>query len=110
MPRGVRGANTARHRGRFRVGYNRIWRIPIPQRQDVQDIGPAQRHGGLAVIRHKDPAVMSPKERLAELGALLATGVQRHRLRQKELADLAELEAPCLSVDTPESPDDQEVA
>ena len=62
------------------------------------------------MIRHKDPAAMSPKERLAELGALLATGVRRHRLRQKELADQADLEAPCDSVNTPESPDDQEVA
>ena len=53
---------------------------------------------------------MSAKERVAELGAILATGVRRHRLRQKELADMAEPEAPCDSVNTPESPDDQEVA
>ncbi len=62
------------------------------------------------MIRHKDPVAMSPKERLAELGALLATGVQRHRLRQKDLADGGDSERPCLSVDTPESPDAQEVA
>ncbi len=62
------------------------------------------------MIRHKDPGAMSPKERLAELGALLATGVRRHRLRQKELADDPDGERPCTSVDTPESPDDQEVA
>ncbi len=62
------------------------------------------------MIRDKDPADMSPEERLTELGVLLATAVRRHRLRQNELADLAELEAPCHSVDTPESPDDQEVA
>ncbi len=62
------------------------------------------------MIRPKDPSAMSPKERLAELGALLATGVQRHRLRQKELADGGETERPCHSVNTSESPDDQEVA
>ncbi len=62
------------------------------------------------MIRKKDPAAMSPKERLAELGALLATGVRRHRLRQKELADGGDSERPCLSVNTPESPEDQEVA
>ena len=61
------------------------------------------------MIRQRDPAAMSPKERLAELGALLATGVQRHRLRQKELADGGDSERPCHSVNTPESPDDQEV-
>ena len=62
------------------------------------------------MIRCKDPGAMSPEERLAELGALLATGVQRHRLRQKELADGGDSERPCHSVNTPESPDDQEVA
>ena len=62
------------------------------------------------MIRQKDPAAMAPEERMAELGALLATGVQRHRLRQKELADDTDGERPCTSVDTPESPNDQEVA
>lgn len=62
------------------------------------------------MIRQKEPGAMSPEERMAELGALLATGVQRHRLRQKELADGGDSERPCHSVNTPESPDDQEVA
>ena len=59
--------------------------------------------------RHRDPALMSPEERLAELGALLATAVRRRRLRQNELAGGGEAERPCDPVDTPEKPD-QEVA
>lgn len=64
------------------------------------------------VSRHlKDPAVMSPEDRLAELGALLATGLRRARLsRETGLADCGERERPCVSVDTPEDPADQEVA
>ncbi len=62
------------------------------------------------MIRRKDPGAMSPEERLAELGALLATALRRSRLRQNELADPAEIERPCDSVDSPENPDDQEVA
>ena len=63
------------------------------------------------MIRQKDPGAMSPKERLAELGALMATGVRRHRLRQKELADGGDSERPChRPVNTLESPDEQEVA
>ncbi len=73
-------------------------------------MGPGRRDGRPAVIRQKDPTVMAPEERMAELGALLATGVQRRRLRQKELADGGDSERPCHSVNTPESPDDQEVA
>ena len=54
------------------------------------------------MIRHKDPAVMSPAERMAELGALLATGYRRYRLRQKDLADGRQPERACDSVDSPE--------
>ncbi len=74
-------------------------------------MGPTRRDGRPAVIRHKDPGAMSPEERQAELGALQATGVRRHRLRQKELADGGDSERPChRPVNALESPDDQEVA
>lgn len=59
--------------------------------------------------RLRDPDAMSPEERLAELGSLLATAVRRLRLRQKELADQADRERPCdRPVDGPESPDPKE--
>jgi hypothetical protein len=59
----------------------------------------------------KDPGAMSPKERLAELGSIFATGLRRMQIsREKALADGGDAERPCLSVNTPESPDDQEVA
>ena len=44
--------------------------------------------------RRQDPADMTPGARLAELGAALATGYRRLRLRQKALAESAEPEAP----------------
>jgi len=52
---------------------------------------------------------MTTAERLAEIGALLATAVRRLRAnRQRELADGAERERPCDSVD--EAEHQQEVA
>lgn len=56
------------------------------------------------MIRRKDPGAMSAAERLAELGALLATGYRRHRLRQNELADAPEPEPTCDPVDGTENP------
>ncbi len=61
--------------------------------------------------RERDPATMSPDERMAELGTILATGVRRLQMsRQIALAGDPDGERPCTSVDTPESSDDQEVA
>jgi hypothetical protein len=57
--------------------------------------GAASRPGvGSAARRHGNPADMAPGERLAELGALLATGYRRLQLRRKALAESAEPEAP----------------
>ncbi len=43
--------------------------------------------------RQRDPAAMSADDRLRELGALLARGVARVRLRRKALAESGENEA-----------------
>ena len=43
--------------------------------------------------RWRDPAGLTPGERIAELGALLALGYRRARLRQKALAESAQAEA-----------------
>ena len=91
----------------------------VPSGRAADTCPKAPRGGRLAdsapVVTHRagsgrDPATMMAEERLAELGELLATGYRRHRLRQKELADGGDSERPCHSVNTPESPDDQEVA
>ena len=59
----------------------------------------------------KDPALMAPADRLAEVGAILAAGYRRHRLHQKALAESASPGAPCNSVDTHrESNSTEEVA
>ncbi len=52
------------------------------------------RVGGTAVRRY-DPAAMAPAARITELGAILATGYRRYRLRQNHLAESVEPEAPC---------------
>ena len=64
------------------------------------------------MIRYRDPDAMTAEERLAELGVLLATALRRMRLsRETGLAVAGDSERPCdRPVDTPESPDDQEVA
>ncbi len=50
-------------------------------------------HRGLG---RKAPSLMTPMERMSELGAILATGYRRVRLsREKGLAERAEPEAPC---------------
>lgn len=56
-------------------------------------------------VRLRDPASMTPAERLAELGALLATAVRRMRANPGNgLAGGADPERPCDPlVDTPES-------
>ena len=52
------------------------------------------------MIRRMDPAAMTPKERMAEVGALLAAGYRRSRVRQKALAESDDPEARCdLAVD-----------
>ena len=48
---------------------------------------------GAAGRRARDPGRLSPEERLAELGAILAEGYRRLRLRQKPLDESAEPEA-----------------
>ncbi len=94
------------------MAFDRQWRCPlrpVPHRVVVQAI----RNGGLAVTRrHKDPALMTPQERLVELGELLAAGVRRTRLsRETGLAEGGEKERPCDGpVDTPENPANQEIA
>ena len=45
--------------------------------------------------RERDPAGISPEDRLAELGALLAVGYRRSRVRQKALDEDGQPEAPC---------------
>ena len=53
--------------------------------------------------RLRDPGAMTPEERLAELGSLLALGYRRHRLsRETGLAETAGAERPCDPVDTQE--------
>ena len=53
------------------------------------------RVGGTAV-RRRDPASLTPAERLAELGTILAVGYRRLRLsRQRTLDGSAEVEALC---------------
>ena len=48
------------------------------------------------IRRRKAPSLMTPAARIAELGAILATGYRRVRLsREKSLAESAEPEAPC---------------
>ncbi len=54
---------------------------------------------------------MTPAERLAEIGALLATAVRRmQHSGEKELDDEVELERPCNSVDSSENASAEEVA
>ena len=73
-------------------------------------VGASGARVGDCGVRRRDPAAMTPTARLAELGALLATGLRRMRLsRETGLAEDGERERPCDSVDTPEEPTDQEV-
>ncbi len=51
-----------------------------------------QGHGGPTRPRWRDPAALTPGERMAELGAILATGYRRLRL---SLAESGQAEAPC---------------
>ena len=45
---------------------------------------------------HRDPAAMTPEERLAEIARTFATGYRRRVLsREKELAGGPAVEAPC---------------
>ncbi len=62
--------------------------------------------------RERDPSAMTADERMAELATILATAVRRLEMsRQKALAGDPDRERPCgQPVDTPESPNDQEVA
>jgi hypothetical protein len=48
--------------------------------------------------RLRDPASLTPLERLAELGELLARANQRARVRRNQLAGTAVGEPACLSV------------
>lgn len=51
--------------------------------------------------RPKDPALMTPRERVAEIGSLLARGYRRSLLNQ--LADCPPNEPSCDSVNTPKT-------
>ena len=63
------------------------------------------------MIHRRDPASMAPAARLGEIGQILATGYRRARLsRQKELAESAESERSCDSVDSREDDVTEEVA
>ena len=69
--------------------------------------GPATPATGASVgrlsPRWRDPADLTPAERLADLGALLATGYRRARLRERGLAESGGRERPCDPVDTEEN-------
>ena len=67
------------------------------------------------ICRPRNPASLSPEERLAEIAAILATGYRRLSLSResdhKELAETPESEAPCDSgVDGNQSEGGKEVA
>jgi len=54
------------------------------------------RSGVAVPVKGADPALMTPKARTAELGAILAIAFRRHLLsRQNSLAGSAHLEAQC---------------
>ncbi len=60
---------------------------------------------------YRNPEAMTPAERLAEMGAILALAVRRMRhARETGLDDGPDVERPCASVDAPESHDDEGVA
>ena len=83
----------------------------VPSRGSDQEADSARRSGQAAtvgasgarvrprVVPRRDPGAMAPADRIAELGALLATGYRRLRLNrlnpQNWLAESAEAEAPC---------------
>ncbi len=52
--------------------------------------------GGPGARRAREVAAMSPAERVRELGALLARGIARVRLRQKSLDEARESLALCV--------------
>ncbi len=68
-------------------------RTSAPLLEHVATGGASRPPVGPTAVRRRDPAAMTPGERLAELAEILAAGFRR--FRQRALDDVAESEAPC---------------
>ncbi len=67
--------------------------LPVRSALDLHGDGAA---AAALLVAHRDPASMTPEERQAQLGQILAAGYRRMRLnRGQGLAGSPESEAPC---------------
>ena len=68
---------------------------PVPRRVETSAELAGVRSSPLVLRHGSDPAALCPKERVAELGAILEAGYRRLLLRQKSLAESGYGERPC---------------